>query len=185
MSRKAGGRRGKRVRRVVLGVSGSIAAYKACLIVRGLIEAGAEVRCLLSSNADKFVSPLTLAALSRGPVCSDLFDISHWKMAHLSIASWADRLLIAPATADLIARLAQGRAGGPIEAVALSTKAPVSVAPAMETRMWEHPATKENVARIKKFGYRLLGPVSGPLAGGGVGIGRMMDPDEIIRGVLA
>ncbi len=185
-SRLGDGARGERpARRIVLGVSGSIAAYKACIIVRGLIEAGAEVRCLLTSNADKFVSPLTLAALSRGPVCSDLFDVSHWDISHLSLASWADRLLIAPATADLIARLAQGRAGGPVEAVALSTQAPVFVAPAMETRMWEHPATKENVARIKKFGYRLLGPVSGPLASGGVGIGRMMDPDEIVKKVLA
>ncbi|MEE8425457.1 MAG: flavoprotein, partial [Elusimicrobiota bacterium] len=131
------------------------------------------------------VSPLTLSALSRGPVCSDLFDASHWDISHLSIASWADCLLIAPATADLIARLAQGRACGPVEAVALSTKAPVLVAPAMETRMWEHPATRGNVARIKGYGYRLLGPVKGPLASGGVGIGRMMDPDEIIKQVLS
>ncbi|MEE8424859.1 MAG: flavoprotein, partial [Elusimicrobiota bacterium] len=102
MDRKARALRGRRVkRRIALGVSGSIAAYKACIIVRGLIEAGAEVRCLLTSNADKFVSPLTLSALSRGPVCSDLFDASHWDISHLSIASWADCLLIAPATADL------------------------------------------------------------------------------------
>lgn len=171
--------------RVLLGVSGSIAAYKACVIARGLVRAGAELRCAMTQGAIRFVSPLTLAALSRAPVCVDLFDPGHWEMAHLSLASWADRVLVAPATADLIARLAQGRAGGPVEAAVLSTKAPVFVAPAMDTEMWEHPATRDNVRRLESFGYRLLGPVSGPLASGRVGMGRLLDPEEIVRAVLA
>lgn len=175
----------RRARRVVLGVSGSIAAYKACLIVRGLAAAGAEVRCVLTANASRFVSPLTLAALSRSPVCSDLLDPAHWDMAHLSLASWADRVLVAPATADLIARLAQGRAGGAVEAVVLSSKAPVFVAPAMDTEMWEHPATRANAERLRSYGYTLLGPVHGPLASGRVGMGRLMDPAEIVKKVLA
>lgn len=170
--------------RVLLGVGGSIAAYKACLIVRALLARGAEVRCVMTKNAERFVSALTLAALSRAPVCRDLFDPSAWEMAHLSLASWAERVLVAPASADLLARLAQGRAGGPVEACVLSAKVPVFVAPAMDTEMWEHPATRENARRLEGYGYRLLGPVSGPLASGRVGPGRLMEPEEIVRQVL-
>lgn len=174
-----------RGRRVVLGVSGSIAAYKACSIVRLLVKAGCDVRVAMTANAAKFVAPLTLSALSRGPVVQDLMDPAHWDMAHLSLASWADRVLVAPATADLMARLALGRACGPVEATVLSTKAPVFIAPAMDTEMWEHKATQTNVKRLESFGYRLLGPVSGPLASGRVGMGRLMEPEELIRLVLA
>ena len=168
-------------RRVVLGVSGSIAAYKACTVVRLLVKAGCEVRVTMTANAAKFVSPLTLSALARGPVVVDLMDPAHWEMAHLSLASWAERVLIAPATADLLARLAEGRACGPVEATVLSTKAPVFVAPAMDTEMWEHPATQANVKRLASYGYKLLGPVSGPLASGRVGMGRLLDPEELVR----
>lgn len=168
-------------RRVVLGVSGSIAAYKACTVVRLLVKAGCEVRVAMTANAAKFVSPLTLSALSRGPVVTDLMDSAHWDMAHLSLASWAERVLVAPATADLIARLAVGRACGPVEATVLSTKAPVFVAPAMDTEMWEHAATQDNVKRLAKLGYKVLGPVSGPLASGRVGMGRLVEPDELVR----
>jgi phosphopantothenoylcysteine decarboxylase/phosphopantothenate--cysteine ligase len=176
--------RGGRLR-VVLGISGSIAAYKACTVVRLLVKAGCEVRVAMTANAAKFVSPLTLSALSRGPVVLDLMDSAHWDMAHLSLASWAERVLVAPATADLIARLAVGRANGPVEATVLSTKAPVLIAPAMDAEMWEHRATRDNAARLESFGYRLLGPVSGPLASGRVGMGRLMEPEEIVRRTLA
>ncbi|MBI3296899.1 MAG: hypothetical protein HYZ75_01955 [Elusimicrobia bacterium] len=178
-------KRGTVKRRVFLGVTGSIAAYKACLIVRGLIKAGCEVRCAATQNALKFVSPLTLAALSRAPVVTDLMDPAHWDMAHLSLASWAERVLVAPATADSLARLAVGRAAGPVDATVLSTKAPVFIAPAMDTEMWEHPATAANAKRLASYGYTMLGPVSGPLASGRVGMGRLMDPEEIVRRVLA
>lgn len=171
--------------RVVLGVTGSIAAYKACLIVRGFLKAGAEVRCVLTEAAEKFVSPLTLATLSRYPVCLDMFDRSHWDMAHLSFASWADRLLVAPATADTLARLAQGRAGTALDAAVLAARSPVFVAPAMDSDMWAHPATRANVERLKGYGYRILGPVDGVLASGRKGPGCLMDPDEIVRRVLA
>ncbi|HVE13370.1 MAG TPA: flavoprotein [Elusimicrobiota bacterium] len=174
-----------RPKRVALGVSGSIAAYKACLIVRGLVRAGAEVRVAMTPSAAKFVSPLTLATLSRAPVYEDVHAAEHWEMAHLSLASWADRVLIAPATADTIARLAQGRAGGPLEALVLSTTAPVAVAPAMDTEMWEHPATKANVVRLRDYGYKIWGPVSGDLASGRVGMGRMLEPDDLVRRILA
>ncbi|MFH2202905.1 MAG: flavoprotein [Elusimicrobiota bacterium] len=169
---------------VLLGVSGSIAAYKACVIVRELVKAGAQVRCLTTVNGAKFVSPLTLAALSHNPVCQDMFDPAHWEMAHLETASWADRVLIAPATADLMSRLAAGRAGGVIEAAVLSARGPVYVAPAMDTEMWRHPATQDNVKRLKKFGCTFLGPVRGELASGRTGMGRMLEPVEIVKRVL-
>ena len=105
-------------------------------------------------------------------------------MAHLSLASWADLVLIAPATADFIARLASGRAEGLLDALVLSTQVPVVVCPAMDAEMWEHPATKANVARIKDYGYRVLGPEKGELASGKVGHGRLVEPDEIVCSVL-
>lgn len=174
----------KSVRRVVLGVTGSIAAYKAPLIVRGLVKKGVEVRCVLTPTAAQFVSPLSLATVSKHPVAQAMFDPALWEMAHLSLASWADLVLIAPATADFIARLAQGRAAGLLDTLVLSTKSPVVVAPAMDAEMWEHPATRANVARIKEYGYRLLGPDKGELASGKIGFGRLVEPDEIVRSVL-
>ncbi len=172
-------------KKVVLGVSGSIAAYKACELVRGFIKAGAEVRVVITESGAKFVSPLTLATLSKNPVVEDLFDPKNWDMAHLSLAGWADVVVVAPATADTISRLACGSSGGPVEAVVLSAQVPVFVAPAMDTEMWEHPATQANVQTLKKYGYSLLGPVEGELASGRVGMGRLMEPAEIISAVLA
>ncbi|MBI4425742.1 MAG: bifunctional 4'-phosphopantothenoylcysteine decarboxylase/phosphopantothenoylcysteine synthetase, partial [Elusimicrobia bacterium] len=132
-------------RRIVLGVCGSIAAYKACEIVRGLAKAGAEVKVAATANALRFVTPLTLSVLSRGPVYQDPFDPAAWDMAHLSLASWASRIVVAPASADFLSRLARGGAGGLLESLILSTKAPVALCPAMDTEMWEHQATRSNV----------------------------------------
>lgn len=174
----------KSVRRVLLGVTGSIAAYKAPQLVRGLVKKGAEVRCVLTPSAEHFVSPLSLATVSRHPVAQAMFDPALWEMAHLSLASWADLVLIAPATADFLSRLAQGRASGLLDTLVLSTKSPVVVCPAMDAEMWEHPATQANVARIKEYGYRVLGPEKGELASGKIGFGRLLDPDEIVRSVL-
>lgn len=174
----------KSVRRVVLGVTGSIAAYKAPLIVRALVKQGVEVRCVLTPNAAHFVAPLALATVSKHPVAQSMHDPALWEMAHLSLASWADVVLIAPATADFIARLAQGRAEGLLDSLVLSTKAPVVVCPAMDAEMWKHPATKANVARVKGFGYRILGPEKGELASGKVAMGRLVEPDEIARSIV-
>lgn len=170
-----------KARRIVLGVTGSIAAYKAPEIVRGLVGKGAEVRCVLTPNAAHFVAPLALATVSKNSVAQVLHDPSLWEMAHLSLAGWADLVLVAPATADFIARLAQGRAEGLLDSLVLSTRAPVAVCPAMDAEMWEHPATRANVARLKDFGYRLWGPEKGELASGKVGWGRLLAPDEIVR----
>ncbi len=174
----------KSVRRVVLGVTGSIAAYKAPLIVRGLVKKGIEVRCVLTPNAAHFVAPLALATVSKNPVAQTMHDPALWEMAHLSLASWADLVLIAPATADFIARLASGRAEGLLDSLVLSTQSPVVVCPAMDAEMWAHPATKKNVETIKGYGYRLLGPERGELASGKIALGRLVEPEEIVRSVL-
>ncbi|MBI3554603.1 MAG: phosphopantothenoylcysteine decarboxylase [Elusimicrobia bacterium] len=174
-----------RGRRVVLGVTGSIAAYKACEVVRGLLKAGCEVRCVLTPAGAQFVTPMSLAALSRNPVAQNLHDPALWEMAHLSLASWAQLVMIAPATADFIARLAHGRAEGLLDALVLSTRAPVAVCPAMDAEMWEHPATKANAARLKDLGYRVWGPDKGELASGKVGWGRLLEPGEIVKRCLA
>lgn len=170
----------KSVRRVVLGISGSIAAYKAPLIVRGFVKKGVEVNCVMTPNAAHFVTPLTLATLSRRPVSTSLHDPALWEMAHLSLASWADIVVIAPATADLIARLAQGRAEGLLDSLVLSTQVPVAICPSMDTEMWEHKATRENIKTLMSYGYRIWGPEKGELASGKVGFGRMIEPEEIV-----
>jgi phosphopantothenoylcysteine decarboxylase/phosphopantothenate--cysteine ligase len=173
-----------KARRIVLGVTGSIAAYKAPEIVRGLVKKGAEVRCVLTPNAAHFVTPLALATVSKNPVAQSLHDPSLWEMAHLSLAGWADLVLVAPATADFLARLAQGRAEGLLDSLVLSTRSTVAVCPAMDAEMWEHPATRANVAKLKDYGYRVWGPEKGELASGKVGWGRLIAPDEIVRHAL-
>ena len=172
------------LRRIVLGVCGSIAAYKACEIVRGLVKAGAEVKTALTPNAARFVTPLTLSVLSRNPCFSDPFDPALWDMAHLSLASWADKIVVAPASTGFISRAAAGQAGGLLESLLLAAKCPVALCPAMDTEMWEHPATRENVERVKRFGYEIWGPIEGPLASGRVGMGRLMDTAEIVKRTL-
>lgn len=167
--------------RVVLGVTGSIAAYKSAELVRGLVKAGHEVRCVLTPTAAQFVSPLALGVLSKGPVAQHLADPGLWDMAHLSLAGWAQRILVAPATADFIARLAHGRAEGLLDALILSFQGKVSVCPAMDCEMWEHRATRANVAKLKEYGYEVWGPEKGELASGKVGWGRLMDVDKIVK----
>lgn len=174
-----------RARRVVLGITGSIAAYKSAELVRGLVKSGAEVRCVMTPTAEKFIAPLTLSVLSKNPVHLSLHETSLWEMAHLSLGDWADLIVVAPATADFIARLAAGRAEGLLDALALAAKDKMAVAPAMDAEMWEHPATQANVSRIKSYGCRVWGPVRGELASGKTGWGRLLDIDEIVRLSLA
>jgi phosphopantothenoylcysteine decarboxylase/phosphopantothenate--cysteine ligase len=171
----------KPARRIVLGITGSIAAFKAPALVRGLVKKGAEVRCVLTPTGAQFTTPLTLAALSRHPVATTMHDPALWDMAHLSLASWADLVLIAPATADFIARLAHGRAEGLLDTLVLSARSQVAVCPAMDAEMWEHPATQANVKTLAGYGYKVWGPAKGELASGKVGFGRMLEPDEIVR----
>lgn len=167
--------------KVVLGVTGSIAAYKACELVRLLVKAGFEVRCVLSPGGARFITPLTLAALSRNPVSQDMHDPSLWRMAHLELSDWADVVLVAPASADTLARLAAGRASRLLDSLILSSSCPVVLCPAMDDQMVRHPATQENLKTLQGWGYQVWGPARGPLASGKIGEGRFLEPAEIFE----
>jgi phosphopantothenoylcysteine decarboxylase/phosphopantothenate--cysteine ligase len=168
-------------RNFIVGVTGSIAAYKAAELTRSLIREGANVRVIMTEGACEFITPLTLQALSGHEVHTDLLDTeAEAAMGHIELARWADALLIAPASADSIARLVQGRADDLLGACALATPAPVFVAPAMNQEMWAKQATQDNVQTLIARGVTLLGPSSGSQACGDVGAGRLLEPDQII-----
>ncbi|MBI3292561.1 MAG: hypothetical protein HYZ73_07115 [Elusimicrobia bacterium] len=171
--------------RIILGVTGSIAAYKAVELLRLLTKAGHEVQCVLTPAATRFVTPLTFQALSGRTVASDLFDPSLWSFSHLELAKWGEAIVIAPATTDTLARLASGRADDLLAALLLATTVPVLLAPAMHDTMWRHPATQANIRQLRQFGYHLVGPVHGPLGRGDVGLGRLADPAAIVRAIDA
>ncbi len=171
--------------RVLLGVSGGIAAYKAADLVRRLRERNAQVRVVMTAAASAFITPLTLQAVSGQPVRTALLDPdAEAGMGHIELARWADRILIAPATADLIARLAQGLADDLLTTLVLASTAPLTLAPAMNHRMWLHPATQANVARLRERGVDLLGPGVGEQACGDYGLGRMLEPAVIAERLL-
>jgi len=173
-------------RNVVLGVSGGIAAYKSAEIVRQLQELGADVRVIMTRGALEFITPLTLQALSGNPVHTDLLDAeAEQGMGHIELARWADLLLIAPATADLIARLSAGRADDLLTTVALATPAPLLLAPAMNQQMWRDRATAENVDKLRGHGVLLVGPAEGQQACGDTGPGRMEEPQRIAAAAAA
>lgn len=172
--------------RVLLGVSGGIAAYKAAELVRRLRDAGAEVRVVLTENAARFVSPLTFQALSGQPVRSGLWDeAAEAAMGHIELARWAQRIVIAPASADLIARLAHGFADDLLTTLCLASAAPLALAPAMNLRMWAHAATQTNVATLRGRGVAFLGPAVGPMAEPESGPGRLLEPHEIVAELAA
>lgn len=169
-------------RHVLLGVSGGIAAYKACEVVRRLRDAGAETRVVLTGNAERFVTALTFQALSGQPVRHGLWDeAAELGMGHLELAHWADAILIAPASADVLAKLAHGFANDLLSTLCLAATAPLAVAPAMNHRMWLHPATQANVATLRARGVAILGPADGPLAEGESGPGRMLEPAQLVQ----
>jgi phosphopantothenoylcysteine synthetase/decarboxylase len=170
---------------IILGVTGSIAAYKAADLVSRLVKGGAEVHVAMTHGAQQFITPLTLQTLSRHPVVTDSFGTAHgWKPAHIDLADRASLLLIAPATANIIAELACGLAPHPIGEIALATHAPVLIAPAMNGKMWEHAATQQNVATLKARGAEFIGPEAGLLACGYEGLGRLWSVEEIAARAL-
>ena len=172
--------------RIILGVTGSIAAYKAADIASQLTKLGHEVTCVLTQAALEFVTPLTLQTLSRRPVISDLFaEKDGWQPGHIHLADSADLLLIAPATANVLASMAHGFANDALTAIALATRAPVLIAPAMNGKMWEHPATQQNVETLKTWGCEFIEPAQGLLACGYEGVGRLADVGDIIERVKA
>ncbi|WP_295446220.1 bifunctional phosphopantothenoylcysteine decarboxylase/phosphopantothenate--cysteine ligase CoaBC [uncultured Thiodictyon sp.] len=171
---------------ILLGVSGGIAAYKAADLVRRLRERGCAVRVVMTAAATAFVSPLTFQALSGHPVRTGLLDpAAEAGMDHIELARWADRVLLAPATADLIARLAAGLADDLLTTLVLATAAPLYLAPAMNQQMWRHPATQENLERLRRRGVQVLGPGVGSQACGEQGPGRMLEPAELVTTLLA
>ena len=168
------------VKTVVLGVTGSIAAYKSAELASLLIKQGHQVFVVMTEDATQFITPLTLQTLSKNPVMTTFFDEKeNWRPGHIELADRASLLLIAPATAHIIAELAHGLAHHPLAAIALATRAPILVAPAMNGKMWLHPATAENVEKLKARGVEFIGPEEGMLACGYEGIGRLWKVDDI------
>ena len=170
---------------VIVGVTGSIAAYKAADLVSKLVKRGCEVHVAMTHGAQQFITPLTLQTLSRNAVMTDVFDGTHgWKPGHIDLADRAQLLLVAPATANVIAELACGLAHHPIGEIALATLAPVLIAPAMNGKMWQHAATQQNVATLRARGVEFIGPEEGLLACGYEGLGRLWNVDEIVEHAL-
>ena len=171
---------------IILGVTGSIAAYKAADLASLLVKGGAEVHVVMTAHAADFITPLTMQTLSRNPVVTSARDAqTNWKPGHIDLADRATLLLIAPATANVIAELAHGLAGSPLTEIALATRAPLLIAPAMNGKMWEHPATQANVALLKERGAEFIGPEAGILACGYEGLGRLTVVADIAGRALA
>lgn len=173
-----------RGRRVLLGVTGGIAAYKAVHLARLLVEEEAEIRTILTRSARRFVGVQTFAAVTGRPVETRLFG-ARSPIPHTELGRWAEAVVVAPATADLAAKLASGLADDLLSATLLATRSPVLLAPAMHTEMWEHPATRRTFERLRQDGHRLVGPATGTLAGGDEGPGRMAEPEEILEALRA
>jgi phosphopantothenoylcysteine decarboxylase/phosphopantothenate--cysteine ligase len=173
-------------RRILLGVSGGIAAYKSCELVRRLRDLDAEVRVVMTEGATRFVSPTTFQALSGQAVRVSLWDTqAEAAMGHIELARWAERILIAPASADLLARLAHGMADDLLTTLCLASTAPLYLAPAMNQQMWAHPAVQANLVTLRQHGAQLLGPAIGEQACGDVGSGRMLEPHQLREALLA
>ena len=173
-------------RRILLGVSGGIAAYKSCELVRRLRDLDAEVRVVMTEGATHFISPTTFQALSGQSVRVSLWDAqAEAAMGHIELARWAERILIAPASADLLARLAHGLADDLLTTLCVASAAPLYVAPAMNQQMWAHPAVQANIDTLRQRGVQLLGPAVGDQACGDVGSGRMLEPHELRDALVA
>ncbi|XJZ28447.1 bifunctional phosphopantothenoylcysteine decarboxylase/phosphopantothenate--cysteine ligase CoaBC [Bacillota bacterium Lsc_1132] len=168
-------------KKILLGVTGGIAAYKAAALTSKLVQAGAEVKVILSESAVKFIAPLTFQALSRNDVYVDTFDEKNpHVIAHIDLADWADLIMVAPATANTIAKLANGLADNMLTTAILAANAPVWIAPAMNVHMYDHPAVKKNLAVLAEYGYRFIEPSEGFLACGYIGKGRLEEPEKIV-----
>ena len=169
---------------IILGVTGSIASYKAADIVSQLKKQGYNITCVMTAEAKQFITPLTLQTLSRNKVITEMFELPDtWDPVHTSLADKADLVLIAPATANIIGRLANGICDDILTCVAFATKAPVLIAPAMNENMYKHKIVQDNIARLKKLGYKFIGPIKGQLACGYEGMGCLSEPIDIAKEV--
>ena len=169
-------------KKIVLGITGSIAAYKSCLIIRELVKRGAEVQVVITPAGKEFITPVTLSALTQKPVISDFFAQRDgtWH-SHVELGLWADAMLIAPCTASTLGKMAGGVADNMLVTTYLSMKAPVFIAPAMDLDMYAHPTTQQNLDRLRSFGNHIIEPGSGFLASGLEGKGRMEEPEKIVE----
>src|SRR5437868_3946455 len=173
-------------RRLLLGVTGGIAAYKVAELARLLQRNNVEVRVAMTGAATKFVTPATFQALTGKPVATDLWDASFDdNMPHIQLSRGVDAIVVAPASADFIAKLAHGLADDLLSTICVARNCPLLVAPAMNVEMWENPATQRNVAQLRADGIVILGPAAGDQACGEVGMGRMSEPEELLQGILA
>lgn len=169
---------------IILGVTGGIAAYKACDIIRGLKRESFDVQVLMTKESEKFIAPLTLQTLSKNKVFTDMFELpGEWDPIHTSLAQTARCVLIAPATANIIGKLASGICDDILTCVAFATKAPILIAPAMNDKMYNHKIVQQNIARLKDIGYKFIGPVTGSLACGYEDIGHLSETIDIVKEV--
>ena len=171
-------------RRVLLAVTGGVAAYKSAYLARLLVEAGVEVKVILTESAHEFIGPQTFAAITGSQPYTNLFA-GDSVSPHTELGRWCDLVIVAPATAATIAKLANGFSTDLVSATLLATDSPILIAPAMHTEMWQHPATQRNIEVLKSDGHRFIGPVSGLLAGGDEGVGRVAEPDDIVEAAEA
>ena len=176
----------KRKKNVLIGVTASIAAYKSCDIIRALKNLGCDTKVIMSPDAKHFITPLTLETISCNEVVTDMFTRpEEWDICHTSLAEWADLLLVAPATADMISKLACGLSDCALSATVLATRAKILIAPAMNEKMYTHKAVQENIAKLKDFGYKFINPKRGYLACGYEGMGHIADTEDIVKAVKA
>ncbi|MCK4632533.1 MAG: hypothetical protein KAT79_04640 [candidate division Zixibacteria bacterium] len=172
-------------RKITVGLTGGIACYKIPYLIRSLIHEGCEVRVVMTEAATKFITPLTLETVSRNPVATDLFpDQEFVATRHIDMAGWPDLVLIAPATANFIGKIASGISDDLLTTVVCASPRPIMIAPAMNTQMWVNPITQQNAGRLREFGYLFIGPEEGEMAEPGhVGTGRMSEPDQILAAI--
>jgi phosphopantothenoylcysteine decarboxylase/phosphopantothenate--cysteine ligase len=172
-------------KKIILGITGSIAAYKAGYLLRGLIKEGADVQVVMTPSAKEFITPLTLSALSGHPVLSDFFstESGSWN-SHVDMGLWADLMIIAPATASSLGKMVTGICDNLLITTYLSAKCPVMVAPAMDLDMFQHPSTKRNLTQLQKDGVQIIEPGTGELASGLMGKGRMEEPENIVQKII-
>lgn len=186
MAKKASAKKRLQGKTILLGVTGSIAAYRACELVRDLKEEGADVICLMTKAAKEFIAPLTFQTLTGNPVYIDPFTLTgEWNVLHTGLADRAKLILIAPATADVIARLAAGFAGDMLTSVVLASRAPVLIAPAMNDNMYLHPITQENIKKLKALKYHFVDPIVGELACGKTAVGHIAENSNILKDVFS
>ena len=169
-------------KRILLGITGGIAAYKCAELVRLFIQAGSEVRVAMTEAAQEFITPLTLQALSGNHVFTNLLDTeTEAAMGHIELARWADLILVAPTTADFMAKITKGEASDIVSTLILATQAPIAIAPAMNQAMWSSSATQKNLNELARRNVKIFGPAEGEQACGEIGLGRMLEPGELVK----